>query len=167
MSEEKLTVGEDVVVSMQYQVSLADGREIERTERDAPLQYLHGRRRILPALERELIGMSIGDEKEVKLRASEAYGERDPEDIVGVDRNAFPESLDLTVGRAIAVRDEETQEAFQATVVKVDPEKVVLDFNHPLAGEALEFKIKIVGLRNATEEELVHGHAHGESHSHA
>lgn len=166
MTEEKMTVGEDIVVSMQYQVNLDDGQEVEHTDRASPLEYLHGRRQILPALEQQLHGMSLGEEKEVKLAASEAYGERDPEEVVDVARDAFPESLDLTEGKEVAVRDEETNESFQAKIVEVGPEKVVLDFNHPLAGEALQFKVKIVGLRSATQEELQHGHVHMEGHSH-
>lgn len=163
MSEEEMTVKDDVVVSLQYQVNLESGQEIERTESDAPLEYLHGSSQIIPGLEQALEGMSVGEEKDVHLEPSAAYGKRNPDEVVDVDRDSFPESLDLTVGRAVAVQDEESGQSFQATIRDVDEEKVVLDFNHPLAGQSLHFKVKVIGLRPATEAEIDHGHAHDDT----
>lgn len=167
MTEEEMTVKDDLVVSLQYQVNLESGQEIERTESDAPLEYLHGSSQIIPGLEQAIEGMSIGEEKEVHLEPAAAYGQRNPDEIVDVDKDSFPESMDLSIGSAVAVRDEESGQSFQAIIQEVDDDKVVLDFNHPLAGESLHFKVKVVGLRPGTDAEIDHGHVHDEDgHSH-
>lgn len=166
MIEEPTNVTDNVVVSLEYVLNLEDGREIDRSESDAPLKYLQGFGNIIPGLENALYGMAIGEEKKVVVPAEEAYGERDPEDVVGFPRATFPPSIKLVIGEALTMRDSQTDKPVRALVKAVKADEVVLDFNHPLAGKTLVFDVKITGLRNATQEELSHGHVHEGGHVH-
>ncbi|MFQ5399175.1 MAG: peptidylprolyl isomerase [Anaerolineae bacterium] len=165
MNETELTVADNLVVSMEYLLRLDDGEEIDRSE-EAPLQFLQGQGQIIPGLERALYGMRIGDEKDVVVAPADGYGERDPENLETMPRDAFPQDLDLVVGMGLQFRDKQSGEAFRGYVVELQPDSVVLDFNHPLAGDTLHFHIKIAGLRAATAEELSHGHVHEPGHTH-
>ena len=166
MSDENITVADDIVVSMAYILRIEDGRLIDQSEDDAPMEYIQGARQIIPGLEKALIGLNIGDEKDVEVKPADGYGERDPDDIVEMPRGNLPESLNLSVGKPIKMKDSESGESFKAYVVESNPETVTLDFNHPLAGKTLDFHVKIVDLRQATEEELAHRHIHNENHAH-
>ncbi len=166
MTDGSLRVADNVVVSLDYVLSLDDNREIERSARDAPLEYLHGKKNIIPGLENELEGLKVGDEKEVIVQPSFGYGERDPDGLAEFPLETFPTSLELKVGEPVMMRDKESGESFQAFVSEISSEKVLLDFNHPLAGETLHFHIRIVGLREPTSEELAHGHVHHPDHEH-
>lgn len=166
MDNKPETVADNVVVSMEYILRLKDGQEIDRSEVESPFEYLHGYRNIIPGLEKALEGMSLGDEKEVVISPQEAYGERDEEKILEFPREVFPPTYDLKVGEVVMMQNNQTGESFEAQVVKLDQNTVTLDFNHPLAGETLYFQVKISGLRNATSEEIAHGHAHPAGQSH-
>ena len=156
---EALTVKDGMVVSLDYTLRLDDGEIIDSSEGDAPLQYLHGYSQIIPGLEKALAGMAVGDKK-VVVAAAEAYGEVDMEAFEIVPRSMFPDDLQLEEGLPLSLRDVETNEPFDATVAEVRETEVMLDFNHPLAGETLHFEVRIPALRQATKEELAHGHAH-------
>ena len=162
----KQVVSKDMIVSLDYVLTLDNGEEIDRSDENAPLEYLHGHGNIIPGLENELQGLTTGDEKNVVVQPEHGYGERNPESIAEYPRNAFPDTVKLEVGEPIGMRDSESGEAYQAYVSEVRPETIVLDFNHPLAGEILFFKIKIAGLREPTGEELSHGHVHHPGHGH-
>ncbi len=166
MTTKSMKVADNVVVTMEYLLKLDDGAEIDRSDEQDPLQFLQGHGQIIPGLEKELYGMQIGDEKEVELSPSDAYGDFDPEHFETVSRDIFPADLDLSVGRSLQLRDADSGNTFQATVTDLNEENVVLDFNHPLAGQTLFFEIKIADLRAATSEELAHGHVHGAGHHH-
>jgi FKBP-type peptidyl-prolyl cis-trans isomerase SlyD len=166
MSDKNITVANDVVVSMAYALRINDGQLIDQSKDDAPLEYIQGAGQIIPGLEKELYGMNIGDEKEVQVKPVDGYGERDPDEVVEIPRQNLSESLELTVGKPLNVKDAESGEEFRAYVVKSNPETVTLDFNHPLAGRILNFHVKITNLRQATEEELAHRHVHGDNHAH-
>lgn len=165
MSEE-LKVKDGVVVSLEYILRLDDGEIIDASEGDA-LEYLHGYSQIIPGLEKALVGLAIGDSKKVTVPPSEAYGEVDMEAFEIVPRSMFPADLELEEGLELSLRDVETDEPFDAAIAEVRENEVMLDFNHPLAGETLHFEVTIPALRLATEEELAHGHAHGpDGHHH-
>jgi FKBP-type peptidyl-prolyl cis-trans isomerase SlyD len=117
-------------------------------------------------LEKALVGLNVGDEKVVEVEPAEGYGERSPDDIVEIPRANLPETIDVSVGTPLKVKDSESGQSFSAYVVESDTETVTLDFNHPLAGRTLNFHVKIVNLRQATEEELAHGHVHNQDHAH-
>lgn len=167
MAERKaMSVRDDVVVSFDYTLRLDDGEVIDSSEGHEPLQYLHGRGQIVPGLERELYGMNVGDEKSVTVQADEGYGDYDEERLQSVPRSNFPEDVELEEGLSVRMRDVNTDQLFDAYIDEIGDEDVVLDFNHPLAGETLFFDIKIVDVREATSEELAHGHAHDGNHDH-
>jgi FKBP-type peptidyl-prolyl cis-trans isomerase SlyD len=155
-----LMVADGVVVSLDYILRLDDGEIFDASD-GSPLEYLHGYAQIVPGLEKELTGLAIGDEKDVVVAAAEAYGDIDEEAFQTVDRDVFPDEVELELGMPLRMRDAQTGEPFDAVIVELGENGVLLDFNHPLAGEELHFRIKIVDLRNATSEELEHGHAHG------
>jgi FKBP-type peptidyl-prolyl cis-trans isomerase SlyD len=166
MADSNQVVADKTVVSLEYELKLANDEVIDYSEDNAPLEYLHGYQNIVPGLENELAGMAIGEKKKVTVPPEQGYGERDPDSVAEYPRDTFPESLKLEVGEPIAMRDSESGESFQAFVTEIHPETVMLDFNHPLAGETLFFKVKIAGLREPTSEELSHGHVHQAGHNH-
>jgi FKBP-type peptidyl-prolyl cis-trans isomerase SlyD len=166
MNDEKKTVNDEMVVSLEYVLRLDDGEEISRSEEDTPLEYIHGFDQIISGLENSLYGMGVGDEKDVTVAPEDGYGKHLPGEVIEVDRENFPSSFEFVEGKPISVKDQETGKAFTAKILDVHPETVTLDFNHPLAGEMLHFSVKVVGLRRATEEELSHGHVHDGGHAH-
>lgn len=161
-----LTVEDDIIVSIDYTLKLDDGEVIDSSEEGEPLQYMQGRGQIVPGLEHELYGMGVGDKKAVTVSAENGYGDYDDERLQRVPLDTFPEDMDLEEGMSVRMRDVNSGQLFDAYIDDVDDEAVTLDFNHPLAGETLFFDIKVVGLREATGEELEHGHAHDGSHGH-
>ena len=164
MSDE-LRVKDGMVVSLEYILRLDDGEIIDASEGDV-LEYLHGYGQIIPGLEKALVGLAIGDSKKVTVPASEAYGEVDMEAFEIVPRSMFPDDLELEEGLELSLRDVETDEPFDATIAEIRETEVMLDFNHPLAGETLHFEVTIPAMRPATEKELAHGHAHGADDHH-
>jgi len=160
MSATDLSVADNLVVSLEYVLRLDDGEIIDQSNGNEPLQFLQGGGEVIPGLEHGLLGMYIGDEKEIVIAPGEAYGEYDPDNYEIMPRSAFPDDLELSVGMELALSDSETDEVFEARVAKLQADQVVVDMNHPLAGETLHFQVKIAGLRRATAAELDHGHAH-------
>jgi FKBP-type peptidyl-prolyl cis-trans isomerase SlyD len=154
------SVADDVVVSINYSLTV-DGEVVDSTEGDEPLQFLQGHQNIIPGLERELTGMKIGDNKQVVVPPAEAYGEVDPENIVDVPRSEFPTEIPLEPGTELEVKNADN-EVLSATIAEIKGDTVKLDFNHPLAGKELTFDVTVVDLRQATDEELAHGHVHYE-----
>ncbi|MBX3057058.1 MAG: peptidylprolyl isomerase [Anaerolineae bacterium] len=159
-----LTVTDGLVVSLDYTLRLDDGEIIDASEQE-PLEFLQGYNQIIPGLERALTGMKVGDSKEVIVAATDAYGEEDEDAYQLVERSLFPPEMELEEGMQLRMRDAQSGEAVDVIIAEVNESNVLLDFNHPLAGEELHFQVKVVGLRPATPEELAHGHAHG-AHDH-
>ncbi|MEW6178360.1 MAG: peptidylprolyl isomerase [Chloroflexota bacterium] len=152
-------VADDVVVTMAYTLTV-NGEVIDSSEESDPLIFLQGYRNIIPGLEKELYGMNIGDTKKVIVKPEDGYGDEDPEAFMEVPRNEFPKEIPMEEGIELEIRDEDG-EILLATIDRVTKDTVRLNFNHPLAGKTLEFDVKILDLRAATEEEVSHGHAHG------
>jgi len=121
-----------------------DGDVVQSTEGEAPLAYVQGEGRLLPALEEELAGMREGERKELELPPDRAYGPRNPEAVRTVAKSSFDESAAIEVGSR--VRGEAGGTPFEAVVADVSAEDVTLDFNHPLAGKTLAFDVTIVGV---------------------
>lgn len=165
MSKKSIIVADNVVVSLNYVLNLDDGAEVDRSEGE-PLQFLQGHGQIIPGLEKALYGMGIGDAKKVIIEAAEAYGEYDEEDMQLMPRTAFPDDIELEEGMGLYLRDTQSGQRVQAFIAEIMPDEVLLDFNHPLAGETLHFQVEIADLRAATSEELAHGHVHAPGHSH-
>ena len=152
MVEEQLTVADDVIVGMAYVLRSQTGREIDRS--DGTVGFIQGHGQVVPGLEKALYGMKVGDEKEVVVEPEDGYGAYDEEDVQRVPRSALSADLDLTLGQGLRMRDRETGEEFRAYVVEVGDDYVLLDYNHPLAGQTLHFEVKITELRPATPDEL-------------
>ncbi len=160
-----LKVTDKVVVSLAYELQDGDGEWIDSADATEPLEFIYGFGQIIPGLERSLYGMKVGEEKEVIVEPEDAYGEFDPEayDLASLDW--FPSVDDLEVGMSVEVEDE-SGETVEAYIAEIRDDGVLLDFNHPLAGETLYFRVKIVSLRAATPDELDHGHVHGATGHH-
>jgi FKBP-type peptidyl-prolyl cis-trans isomerase SlyD len=159
------SVQKDVVVSMEYTLHV-DNEEIDSSKGQDPLQFLVGYGNIISGLEREMMGMKVGESKDVVIQPADAYGEFDEEAFMEVPRGAFPQDIPVEEGAELTVRDDSGQARY-ARIDAIDGDNVTLNFNHPLAGDELHFNVKVVGLREPTDEELQHGHVHqGDGHHH-
>ncbi len=144
--ESEYVVGEGREVALQYTLSLAANGEVLESNVDGePLVYMHGQGQLLPALEARLEGLSAGDERQVELEADEAYGEHNPELMQEVSPDMVPEE-GREVGQVLVGSDGDGQ-PFEVRVAEVDEDRVLLDFNHPLAGEALRFDVTVLSVR--------------------
>lgn len=153
------------VVSMIYCLKNTNGEELDRADKGQPFAYLHGVGQMIPGLEKELEGLGIGDKKDVTVPPQEGYGELNPQLKMQVDRANFPKDADIKPGMQFEGQgDGGTRTVF--TVKAVVGDKIDVDGNHPLAGETLHFSVEITEVREATQEELSHGHAHGEGGAH-
>jgi FKBP-type peptidyl-prolyl cis-trans isomerase SlyD len=158
------TVQNGLVVSMEYTLAV-DGDVLDSSKDTGPLQFLAGYDNIVVGLEREMLGMKIGESKEVVVAPEDGYGEFDEEAFVDVPRAEFPNDLVLEEGLEMVITDDDGNQQM-AYVENFDDQMVSLNFNHPLAGAELCFTVKVVGLREPTAEELDHGHVHDEGHQH-
>jgi len=158
------SVQNGVVVSMEYSLHV-DGELLDSSEGQSPLQFLAGYGNIISGLENEMMGMKIGDSKDVVVQPVDGYGEFDDEAFMDVPLNQFPKDMKITEGVELTVRDDEGHARY-ARVDTVAGDIVTLNFNHPLAGDELHFHVKVVGLRQPSEEELSHGHVHENGHDH-
>jgi FKBP-type peptidyl-prolyl cis-trans isomerase SlyD len=159
MTDTVLKVADGMVVSLDYTLRLDDGQVIDSSDGREALQFLQGRGQIIPGLEQALYGMGVGEEKDVEVAPGDGYGETDPDAYQMVPHDIFPADMELSEGMGLRMRDEAGQ-PLEAYVADVSADGVLLDFNHPLAGETLYFHVKIAGLRSGTREELDHGHVH-------
>jgi FKBP-type peptidyl-prolyl cis-trans isomerase SlyD len=157
-------VQNDLVVSMEYTLHV-DGKVMDSSEGQDPLEFLAGASNIITGLEREMIGMKIGESKDVVISPEDGYGEMDEEAYMDVPRSEFPEDMPMRPGVEMEMSDDDGNPMY-ARIDSVDGDTVTLNFNHPLAGKELHFNVKVVGLRAATKEELEHGHAHSAGHNH-
>lgn len=155
-----MTIAQHKVVTIHYKVSDTDSDEvIDSSENAEPMTYLHGARNIIPGLEQALEGKSVGDELEVTVEPADAYGERSDDRVQQVPIEAFQEMEKIEPGMAVTAQTD--QGAINLVVTEVDETSVTVDANHPLAGKMLKFEVKIEAVRDASEEELEHGHVHG------
>jgi FKBP-type peptidyl-prolyl cis-trans isomerase SlyD len=160
MTDLELKIKDGMVVGLDYTLRLDDGEVIDSSDDGERMEFLQGEGEIITGLEQALYGMAVGDEKSVVIEPADGYGEQDPDAFQVVPRSTFPPDLELTQGQQLRLRDQ-SGEVFSVFVVEVRPDGVLVDFNHPLAGETLYFDVKISSLRPATNEEMSHGHAHG------
>ncbi len=148
------------IVTINFILKDEDGNVLESTENMEPFSFISGNNQILPKLEEAVNQMLIGTKRDVKVQAAEGYGEYNESAIQQVDKNEFPEDVKLEEGmRMIANSPDGKQMPF--IVNKIEEKEVTIDFNHPLAGKNLEFNVELVDVRDATPEELAHGHVHG------
>lgn len=144
-------VQNDTVVQIAYNL-VVDNEEIESDV----LEYLHGHGNIIPGLENGLSGMKVGETREVVAPAEEAYGEFDPDQVIMVNRDSFPADFDIRLGEPMRLRDA-SGHIFQGIATALGEHTVELDLNHPMAGKDLTFKVTVLSVRAATEDELAAG----------
>ncbi len=154
-----MQIRENCVVSIHYTLTNGAGDQLDSSSGQDPFTYLHGARGIIPGLERALEGKSPGDEFQVTIPPAEAYGEVNEGLIQSIPREAFAGIDNLEPGMQFQTRDPNGQ-TLNITIREVADDSVRIDANHPLAGQALHFDVSITGVREATEEELEHGHVH-------
>ncbi|UGT42310.1 peptidylprolyl isomerase [Nocardia yamanashiensis] len=161
-----MQIATDKVVSIDYTLTSDDDEVLDTSVGEAPLVYLHGAENIVPGLEQALEGKSAGDELEVVIEPEDGYGEYLAELVSTVDRDMFEGVDELEPGMEFHAEAPDGESQI-VTVVQVDGDEVTIDANHPLAGQRLHFKVKVVEIRDASEDELAHGHPHGEDdHDH-
>ena len=154
-----LLIGDNFVVSMHYKLTDNDGNVLDSSEGGEPLTYLHGAGNIIPGLEKALVGKVEGDTEQVKVEPAEGYGEVMPELMQIVEKAAFQGVESVEVGMSFEAQASDG--SVQHIVIKhVEGEEVTIDANHPLAGVTLNFDVEIISVREATEEEIGHGHVH-------
>jgi len=154
-----MTIQQNKVVAMHYSVSDANGNELDSSFGSEPLVFIHGSGSLISGLEQALIGKQAGDKFSVDIAAADAYGERHEELTQAVPRALF-EGMEVEVGMRFRAADPDGREQ-SVIVLDVTDEEVVVDGNHPLSGIDLSFEVEILLVRDATADELAHGHAHG------
>ncbi|MBC5831043.1 peptidylprolyl isomerase [Vibrio metschnikovii] len=164
-----MKIEKNMVVSIAYQVKMEDGVVVDQSTVEAPLEYLHGHNNLITGLERELEGKVIGDKFSATVAPEDAYGEHSDALVQRVPADVFQGVDELEVGmRFLADTD---QGPIPVEITEVDGDEVVVDGNHMLAGQTLTFDVEVIALREATAEELEHGHIHhaggcGHDHGH-
>lgn len=154
-----MQIVQDKVVLIHYTLTDEAGKVLDSSSGGAPLAYLHGKGNIIPGLEKALEGKAAGDKLNVKLEASEGYGERDEELVQQVPRRQFG-GAQVQPGMQFRAQTSQGQTRV-VTVTGIAGDMVTVDGNHPLAGENLTFDVEVTEVRDASDEELEHGHVHG------
>ena len=154
-----MQIAERTVASFHYTLTDAHGKVIDSSSKGEPLSYLQGAGNIVPGLEKKMIGHQAGDSFDVLVAPEEGYGLPDPGMVKVVPREAFQGVDDLQVGMEFQAQT--PQGPMSVAIASIDGDQVTVDGNHPLAGQALHFAIEVVDVRDASLEELTHGHVHG------
>ena len=154
-----MAIEKDKVVSIDYTLTGDNGQVLDSSSGREPLAYLHGAGNIIPGLESALEGKDEGDELNVQIPPDQAYGQRDERMVQPVPRTAFQGVADIQPGMQFQAQTNAGPRLI--TVVGVEGDQVTIDANHPLAGATLKFDVKVVNVRDATSEEMSHGHVHG------
>ncbi len=154
-----MEIADNKVVSMHYKLTDDDNNVLDSSEGRDPLSYIHGVGNIIVGLEKQLSGKAVGDKVKATVVPSEGYGERDENLVQVVPKSGFQGDEELQVGMQVQVGTQQGNAI--ASVAKIEGEDVTLDVNHPLAGVTLHFDVEVMDVREATKEELDHGHVHG------
>lgn len=154
-----MQIAQDAVVSIHYTLTNDKNETLDSSSGGEPLVYLHGNGNLIPGLESALNGKAAGAKLSVKIAPADAYGEFDKNLIQKVPRRSFKGIADLRPGMQFQMQTNTGPRA--VTVTQVQGDMVTIDGNHPLAGQNLNFEVEVTEVREATEEELSHGHVHG------
>jgi FKBP-type peptidyl-prolyl cis-trans isomerase SlyD len=165
-----MVVSQNKVISLAYELRIdsKNGKVVETVDRDSPLTFLFGSGSLLPRFEDNLAGLKVGDSFDFNLLSEDAYGEFDENSVIKVPLQAFlidgRVDYDIVkIGNKIPMQDSQGNR-LTGMVKNIDIDSVTMDFNHPLAGNQLFFSGEITEIRQATEEEMAHGHLH---HAHS
>lgn len=148
------------VVTFNYILKDDNGALLDSTEKGGPFSFISGNHQILPGLEEAIGNMIIGSKKNIKLAAADAYGEYDENAVQKINRTLFPEEAELEIGMTYFAHSPEGQH-LQFVITEMENDDITVNFNHPLAGKNLEFDVELLDVRDATPEEISHGHVHG------
>jgi len=166
-----MTVDINTVVTLKYKLTNhKTGETIEETPDENPMEFIYGIERIIPAFEENIHGLSAGDTFNFSIESANAYGERNEDQVTSIPSNVFHgedgkvNEQDIFVGALVPMSDNEGNH-LRGRVLEMNDEFVKMDFNHPLSGTDLQFEGTITGVREATQEEISHGHSHG-AHGH-
>jgi FKBP-type peptidyl-prolyl cis-trans isomerase SlyD len=155
-----VTISKHQVVKINYTLKNDQGQVLDSSDQGGPLAYIHGIGHIIPGLEDALEGKGSGEKLNVSIPPEKAYGERNDQLVQAVPKTEFQDVDQLVTGMQFQVQTD--QGPMILTVIEVRDQEVVLDGNHPLAGQTLHFDVEVLEIRAATQEELDHGHVHGE-----
>lgn len=155
-----MNIADNAVVTISYTLTDGDGTVIDSSEQHGDLAYLHGHQNIVPGLEKALTGKGVGEKVTTAVDPAEGYGERQEQLVFQVPRDRLPSDEELQLGMQFRAQSTEGQEMV-VTLVELGDDEVTLDGNHPLAGQTLNFDVEVKEVRDASEEELAHGHVHG------
>lgn len=153
-----MQVAKNAVVAIDYTLTDGDGQVLDTSEGRGPLAYLHGAGNIIPGLEKALEGKDEGEKVNVSVPPEEGYGQRDESLIQAVPKKMFAETAEPEPGMQFQAQGPDGARVL--TILKVEDDQVTVDANHPLAGQELNFDVAVVNVREASEEELEHGHVH-------
>lgn len=159
-----LMIGKNAVVGIDYTLTNDAGEVMDSSEGRGPLLYLHGANNLIPGLEKELEGKTEGAAFKVTIAPADAYGETNPEMVQTLPREMFRGVDNIEVGMGFTAQGPQGQQHIVVTAVEGD--QVTVDGNHPMAGKTLHFDVVVVSVRDATKEEIAHGHVHDGDHHH-
>ncbi len=163
---ENLIIGDGLVVVLRYTLRTDEGDVIDASTAEKPMAYLHGADNIVSGLEQALAGKTVGFSGRVKVEPEDGYGEREDLPLETVPRSAFPADAELAPGMQFMTQGPDGEHA-PIWIARIDGEQVLMDAQHPLAGETLDFEVEVLAVREATANELSHGHPHGpDGHGH-
>ena len=153
-----MKVTDKAVVSIHYTLKNDDGETIDSSEGHAPLDYIQGVGNIIPGLEQALNDKAVGDKLQVTIEAADGYGEFNPELVQELPRSMFEGVDNIEVGMAFHAQTAGGMQVVE--VMEVEGDTVTINGNHALAGQRLHFDVEVTGVREATDDELAHGHVH-------
>ena len=159
-----MQISEKKVVTIDYTLKDNDGETIDESK-NGEFSYLHGASNIIPGLENALSDKKAGDSVSISVEPKDGYGEKEPSMVQVVPIDMFDSADQVTVGQSFHAQGDDGQD-IMITVTKVEGDQVTIDGNHALAGIHLNFDVNVVEVRDATEQELEHGHVHNHGHDH-
>lgn len=159
-----LMIGKNAVVGINYTLTNDQGEVMDTSEGRGPLMYLHGAGNLIPGLEKQLEGKTSGQSFKATIPPAEAYGESNPSMVQTLSRDMFRGVDNIEPGMGFTAEGPQGQQHIVVTAVEGD--QVTVDANHPMAGKTLHFDVEIISVRDASEEEISHGHVHDGNEHH-
>ena len=160
-----LLIGKHSVVSLNYTLKNDAGDIMDTSEGRQPLIYLHGANSLIQGLEKELEGKAEGAKFNTTIAPDQAYGEIREELVQTIDKSAFQGVESVEPGMTFVAQGEGGHQQ-QVRITAVEGEQVTVDANHPMAGQTLHFEVEVIEVRDATAQEIEHGHVHAHGHDH-
>ncbi len=153
-----MKIEKNKVVLLDFELTDGDGIVLENTDTSGELPYIHGLGNLLPVLEKSLEGKEVGQDIEVTVSKEDGYGEYDEENVFYISKDNFDQFDDIYEGLEFNAQTDDGP--LLCTIKSIEDDQVLIDANHPYAGKTLNFKFRVLSIRDATEEELEHGHVH-------